>query len=303
MLLDQITGLLSTPSKKSWLAICALLEGWPAGAERDEALRRADAALEEWPEKGLSMLSGWPTPNRVAPEPWCRRLQKQGTVPPGWSLVRFLQYHDTWLTEADLARILDSGQLSRLTHLYLGMTGLKPGVLGALADAADGLTALRAISVYGNTVAGDRMADLLARLGGRLTYLNLGASGVGNREVEAITAAGNLTGLRGLDLETCRFDGAALDALMQCSGLPALEVLKLSESGYRAAKVTHNHEERAQERGHRHLRRAAWAGTLSRQSIPALQERLRAAGLPGASGKNRHSLVERLLVHWDATHG
>jgi hypothetical protein len=264
MLLDQITGLLSTPSKKSWLAICALLEGWPAGAERDEALRQADAALEEWPEKGLSMLSGWPTPNRVAPEPWCRRLQKQGTVPPGWSLVRFLQYHDTWLTEADLARILDSGQLSRLTHLYLGMTGLKPGVLGALAD---------------------------------------GASGVGNREVEAITAAGNLTGLRGLDLETCRFDGAALDALMQCSGLPALEVLKLSESGYRAAKVTHNHEERAQERGHRHLRRAAWAGTLSRQSIPALQERLRAAGLPGASGKNRHSLVERLLVHWDATHG
>ncbi|MFT5680834.1 MAG: hypothetical protein ACI8RZ_001740 [Myxococcota bacterium] len=178
------------------------------------------------------------------------------------------------------------------------MTHLKPPLLGALADAAGDLTAIEAISLLGNSVAGDRMSDFLSRLGSQLTYLNLDACSVSNRELEEILAADNLTQLRGLSLSSSRFDSEGLDALMQSANLPKLELLNLHEVGYQAAPDKHNHYTRAQQRGHRHLRRAAWAGQLTEERPDALKLRCLEAGLKGYSRGNK--LIVMLLSHWDA---
>lgn len=298
MFTAQLAALLASPSAESWTAICALFEGWPDGPERDQALAQADTTLDGWPEEGLSMLSGWPVPVRAAPEAWGRRLAK-GEVPRGWPLVRFLQYHDVPLTQAQLHRILGCGQLSRLTHLYFGMTGLEPPLAGALADIAVGLPRVEAISLFDSTLTGDRVADFAARLGGQLTYLNLAACRLTDNEIQQILSV-PLARLRGLALPADRIGSEALDALMTSEHLPALEVLQLDRR-FKVLdhRVALERQQRALVHGHRHLRRAAWAGHLTEETPAALRQRSKAAGLKGYTKLHKHGLIELLQGQWD----
>ena len=298
MSMPRLNALLAAPSVKSWSRICAVLDAWPDASSFEAAVAAVDSGVTRWPEKNMSMLSGWPLPNRAAPKSWARAIKK-GRVPPAWTLVRLLQYHATPLTLADVESLLRSDQLTQITHLYFGMAHLKPPLLGMLADSADKLPALEAISLFGNRLSGDRMASFLSRLGGQLTYLNLGSCTLGDEDVAAIARAANLKSLRGLDLSGCRFSTNSLDSLMQTARLPALTLLPLSPYGVGGRQTRHDHEHRAQQQGPGHLRRAAWAGQLSREKPAQLKQRCRDAQLRGHSQGGKAHLISLLLKHWD----
>ena len=298
MTMARLDTLLAAPSVKSWSRICAMLDAWPDASSLEAAVAAVDSSVSRWPEKGMSMLSGWPLPNRAAPRAWAQAI-KRGRVPPAWMLVRLLQYHAVPLTLADVTSILGSDQLTQITHLYLGMAHLKPPLLGMLADAADKLPALEAISLFGNRLPGDRMDDFLLQLGGQLTYLNLGSCRLGDEDIAAIARSENLMNLRGLDLSGCRFSPSGLDAFMETARLPDLIVLPLSPYGVGGRQTSHDHEHHAQKQGPRHLRRAAWAGQLSREKPAELKERCRTAKLRGHSRGGKHHLITLLLEHWD----
>jgi hypothetical protein len=298
MSMTRLHTLLAAPSVKSWSTICALLDGWSDADTFGDAVAAVDSGVTCWPEKSMSMLSGWPLPNRAASKAWARSIKK-GRVPAAWTLVRLLQYHATPLTLADIKLLLGTEQLTQITHLYFGMTHLSPPLLGMLADAADTLPALEAISLFGNSLSGDRMADFLSRLGGQLTYLNFGSCRLNNEDIKAIAAANNLTNLRGLDLSGCRFDTSGLDLLTQTAMLPSLTLLPLSPYGFGGRQTRHDHEVRAQQQGPRHIRRAAWAGQLTMEPPRQLKQRCRENQLSGHSRGGKHHLISLLLKHWD----
>jgi hypothetical protein len=297
---NRLIALLSRPSSQSWHAICDLFACWPTSDERDAALLQADVTLQQWPEKAMSMLEGWPMPNRIAPKAWRKGLMK-GEIPVGWSLVRFLQYHDDKLTQQHLTTILGCGQLSRITHLYFGQNGLKPPLLGALADAAAGLESVEAISLRGNSISGDRLTDFLSVLGAQLTWLNLGACGVRDADIEQLASSDQLTGLLGLDLSSSRFSEEGLDVLLSCPNLPALEFLKLTTFDTAKHRMSYAHYTQAQNsNGLRHLRRAAQAGRLAEENNADLKKRCKDLSIRGYSKLKKPGLIGRLLQHWDA---
>lgn len=299
----QLTALLGAPSQKNWHAICRLLEAWPDGPDRDAALQAADRGLSAWPEKGLSMLSGWPTPNRAAPAAWCRKLLK-GVVPRGWALVRFLQYHATTVSPRQLQNILGCGQLSQLTHLYLGWSGLQSPLAATLAAHADQLASLEALSLSGNNLAGDRLDGFTAQLAGQLHYLNLENCTLTDAEVAPLLSA-SLPRLRYLSLGGSLLSDDTLDALMASDGLPALQVLQLTTRHPRhTARLRVSTDRVMWGPGRPHLRRAVWAGERRQERPAMLRQRCRDAGIRGHSKLSKHGLIEILLEkEWDHKHG
>lgn len=239
-------------------------------------------------------------PNRKAPSFWCSKIKK-GVVPSGWPLVRMLQYHATHLTQGHLQAIVGCGQLHRLTHLYLGMNHLKPPLASTLARHADQLPALQALSLYGNTLRGDDMTALAERLLNRLQYLNIGDCGLQDAEVLPLISSPQPQ-LRGLVIEGCDVRDETLDALMSTPHLPGLQVLALTSVMDRGKTRARRLIERAVlGDGLPHLRRAVWAGQLTRERPDALRQRCRRAGLTGIP-RAKHELITRLLRDvWDPT--
>jgi hypothetical protein len=298
-----LQSLLQAPSKKSWLALCGILECWDDAASLAAVLSAVDHALQQWPERDMSMLSGWPMPNRIAPPGWARMLKK-GRVPQGWSLVQFLQYHDTNLTQAHLQAILQCGQLERLTHLYLGQTRLQPPLASTLAAHAAALPRLEALSLYGNTLRGDATDDFAQALVCQLSYLNLGGCLMRDAEVRPLLQA-PLPKLRFLSLSGADLSEDCIDALLSTAHLPALHVLQLNDiHGRGRTRAPAIMAQAMASQGPPHLRRAVFAGQLHQEQPRVLKQRCRDAQIRGFSSLSKHDLIERLLQEtWGASPG
>lgn len=198
-----------------WDALIARLRSLPPGPERDELLRRGEAAAATWPDKvrfaDFLSLAKW----------------RAGEVPVGWSLVRAVTIYSL----DDLERLLARGGLAAITALALHLDRWKdckrwPALVAALAGAK-GLDRLESLTIRLPSCAGASAVERLADLRDLPRLRRLALPGwVGPKHALALAASPLLARLEELELEG-ELDAAGLAALGKSPHLRDLEILRL----------------------------------------------------------------------------
>jgi hypothetical protein len=217
--LDKL--LKKAPNKANWKKVCELLDVWPAGL-MGEALEQIEAEAARW-DVDTNNSEVWPMPARYTPAAWTKRLLA-GDAPAGFGAVRFLQYHAAKVQDAGLERILKTGALGQITHLYLGSCRLGADALPLLARHHEQLGALTHLVMTDNKLDQTGLEALIASpLAQRLITLNLSSCSFSS--VEPLISA-PLPALRVLDLGCCDLTAAHEAALRMA--LPQLTHLTAS---------------------------------------------------------------------------
>lgn len=246
-LLEELQMLLKkTPSHPGWRKVCELLDRWPE-ATLGEALSAIDAQAARW-DVDTSKHGGWEMPARYTPQAWAKRLLA-GDVPQGFSVARLFQQHNAKLMDAGLARLLETGALGALTHLYLGSCWLGAGALTLLTDHQSQLGALTHLVLTSNLLAPEGLAALLATpLARRLVSLDLSQTPLDARALTALLAT-PLPALRYLDLSFIELSGEEMAAIVHADTLPQITTLRVATSDAQTPTTSL----RARGVGHAHL--------------------------------------------------
>ena len=213
------------PSQPNWRKVCEHLDAWP-GPDLRDALAAVNAEAPRW-EVDTNKRGGWELPARYTPQAWAKRLL-HGDAPPAFAVARLLQLHNVKVTDDGLARLLATGALGAITHLYLGSCYLDGAALGHLARHADQLRALTHLVLTDNALAAGGLADLLAPpLAARLVALDLSYTPLDRRDL-AVLLAVPLPALRRLTLSFIDATGDEVAALFEARTLPALTRLEVA---------------------------------------------------------------------------
>jgi hypothetical protein len=245
--LEELQILLKkTPSHPNWRKVCELIDRWPQ-ATLSEAISAIDAQAARW-DVDTNKSGGWEMPARYTPQSWAKRLLA-GDVPQGFSVARLFQQHSAKLLDTGLERLLKTGALGAITHLYLGSCSLGAGALALLADHQSQLGALTHLILTNNSLAPDGLAALLATpLARRLVMLDISQTSLDARSFKALLAT-PLPALRYLDLSYIEVSSKEIAAIVETDTLPQLTTLRVPTTD--AQKP--NEALRARGVGHPHL--------------------------------------------------
>jgi hypothetical protein len=245
--LDELRALLKkTPNQANWKKVCELLDRC-AEASLPDALAAIDAQAARW-DVDTRKRGAWELPARYSPQAWTKRLLA-GDVPPAFSAARFFQLHAAKVTDAGLARILDTRALGAITHLYLGSCSLGGGALALLGAHEPELGALRHLVLTDNALAPDGLGALLATpLAQRLVTLDVSRTPLDERAIEAVLTT-PLPALRTLDLSFIAVSAERMAAIVEADTLPKVDALQVATRDAQTPVATL----RARGKGHAHL--------------------------------------------------
>lgn len=265
-----LAPLLASPSLESFGAICALFDH-PL-PDFDDAYAEAEQGLAAWPRASgpVTGTHAWEVgyTYRWTPKRWFAQVQKQKGVPPAWGLCRTLYRHGHGTEDRDIAYLVRSGALAKITDLNLYNGYLGPESFAALEGSGMRLevfdTQLGPLGPEAEVLATSPAFSSLRRLEMYNCKLKDGM-------LLALAGSTTLTELTDLGLAYNTFSPAAWEALRHTTNLPRLRTL-VAGYFYRFTQLSTPrgaHQRQMLQAPAPHIRRA-WVRGMANQDLELL---------------------------------